>query len=170
MVGHVHSANWIPETPVKSIHHGNQKVVGKVSVFTWEALGPRDVHQPSPNSTGFDAQNRWVSLRWNHSSERNAGAGQGFTVPLRQSPFLGLLMHPVSQAFRMSFLLGLSLHSASFPHKAVANMETNILQVHPSLGWSWKNSSSGTNTEKPDWVLYTHYDKYALFMRFNRLP
>lgn len=75
-------------------------------------------------------------MRWSRSSEKNAEDGQRFTVPLRQSPFLGWLIHPLGQAFRTSFLVGLSPHPTSFPHKAMADMETNTLQVHPSLGWS----------------------------------
>lgn len=152
MVGHTHSAPGIPETPIRFNHHGNQEGAEREAQ---SSPGSRRDHGMAPLTESYqhhdrDALRRRASLRWNRSSERNAGDGQGLTVPLRQSPFLGQLIHPVSQAFRMSFLVGLSPHPTSFPHKSGADMETNTLQVHPSMGWSGKNLSSGTNAEKPD--------------------
>lgn len=73
------------------------------SVFTCEPQGPGNGPLPqSYQHCDHNAQSRGASLSWNLSSERNAGDGQGFTVPLRQSPFLGQPIHPASQTSRMS--------------------------------------------------------------------
>lgn len=145
--------HWDSETLVRFNHHDNQGGLCKRGLVVFSPASCRDLETaPLPQSyqhCDHNAQSGGALLSWNLSSERNAGMDKDLLSLCAShhslaSQYIRQARHPGR------VLVGLSSHPTSFPHKAMAHMETNTSQVHPLLGWSWKSLSFGAKAEQSD--------------------